>query len=148
MSDLRETIYFWLAFGILAPVILRRFYFQKGKKQIRRLRVATIGLQLLALVLLFSFPWHFLLPVYGAALAGAIFFIAGKNVKLNKVGAAIALANSVWLFIMMFLLFPETKKLTSTDIAPIISVLLMLSNNMAVLLLWHQLQKGRRKRKF
>lgn len=141
MGGFKETIFFWIAFGILVPVILSRFYFKTGKKKINQLRFISIGLQLTALLLLFFFPGHFLLPVYGIALVLSIFFVASKRLVFNRVGSAISLANSIFLFIILLLLFPETKTLTSSDIPLIISVFAMLTNNVVVLLFWHQLQK-------
>lgn len=162
MSDLGETIYFWLAFGILVPVILSKFYFSKGKKRKDQLRLASLIFQLVTFVLLF-FPWfeaegivyagislaiigNLGLVIYGSALLLSMALVISGYPRLNVVGAKIALANSAWLFGVMFLMFPETKKLAFTDIAPIVSVLLMLCNNVVVLLLWHQLQKGEKKR--
>lgn len=147
MSDLRETIYFWLAFGILVPVILSKFYLNKGEKQKNQLRFASLMFQLIALILLFFvwievegifFSWG--LAAYGAALILSMALVISRRPRSNILGAKIAIANSIWLFIIMLLLFPETNRLTTADIAPIISVLLMLSNNVVVLLLWHQLQ--------
>lgn len=140
MGSLRETVFFWIAFGILVPVILSRFYFKTGKKKINQLRYTSIVLQLIALFLLFFFPRHLLLSIYGSALVTSIFFIAFKKSILNKAGATISLVNSVFLFVILLLLFPETKILTASDVPLIVSVFLMLSNNVVVLLFWHQLQ--------
>lgn len=156
MNNLRETVFFWLSFGILAPIILSKFYFIKGKRRIGQLRYASLTLQLVALVLLF-FPWieteeisfsgfslaaigNWKLVVYGATLVLSVALIVSRHLGANILGVKIAIVNSVWLFIIMLLLFPETKRLTWVDIAPIISVLMMLSNNVVALLLWHQLQ--------
>lgn len=142
MGSLRETVFFWIAFGILVPVILSRFYFKTGKKKINQLRYTSVVLQLVALFLLFFFPRHFLLQIYGIALVTSIFFIAFKKAIFNKVGAAISLVNSVFLIIILILLFPEIKILTASDVPMIVSVFVMLSNNVVVLLFWHQLQRG------
>lgn len=141
MRSLRETVFFWIAFGILVPVILSRFYFKTGKKKINQLRYTSVVFQLIALFLLFFFPGHFLLSIYGIALVVSIFLVAFKKAISNKVGAAISLVNSVFLIIVLILLFPETKILTASDVPMIVSVFLMLSNNVVVLLFWHQLQK-------
>jgi hypothetical protein len=98
MESFKETALFWIVFGILMPVILSSFYFQTGEKRLNQLRFTSIGLQSTALFLLFLFPWHVLLPIYGIALAVSIFFLAFKKSALNKAGSAISLANSFfWL---------------------------------------------------
>lgn len=162
MSDFREIIYFWLAFGILAPVILSKFYISKGEKQKNQLRFTSLVFQLIALILFF-FPWveteglffsgfslavmgNWGLVAYGTALILSMGLVISRQPRPNIVGAIIALANSVWLFVVMLFIFPGTKRLTLTDVAPIVSVFMMLCNNVAVLLLWHQLQKGKKKR--
>mgnify|MGYP001558579706 CR=1 FL=1 len=153
----KQTVFFWLSFGLLAPMILANFYYHKGKKRRNQLRLASMVFQLVAFVLLF-FPWvetegvvksgfsltmagNWGLIAYLAALLFSLVLIVSLESKHNILGAKVALVNSVWLFVIMLRLFPETKRLSSTDIAPIVSVLLMLVNNVAVLLLWHQLQK-------
>jgi len=54
---------------------------------------------------------------------------------------AISLAISVFLFVVTYQLFSETKKLVAADVPPIVSILVTLFNNVVVLLFWHQLQK-------
>lgn len=140
MSSFWEIVFFWTIFGILVALILPKYYFGTGKKKIKQLRYSSIVLQLAALPLLL-FSGKLVLVFYGLVLAVSIAFVAFGKPAFNKIGAVFSLAGSVLLIIILALIFPGTKRLTAADLPLIGAAIFMLANNVAVLLLWHQLQK-------
>lgn len=151
-----ETALFWIAWGIISFWALKTFYFSFSKEKIERLRKAALGFHLAIFVLIFL-PW--LPPVLGGtsgftlAVTGnmlATLFLAlitlsttlflTKEAFLMKVASGITIANTLVFFILMYSLRPTTFTLTFYDIAPILAALLLLVCDVAVLLLWQQLQ--------
>jgi len=65
-----------------------------------------------------------------------------SKTPLLKAGAGVHVANSIYLMAVLVKLFPESIKLSWTDVAPVISVMALLIGNVAVLLLWNELGKG------
>ncbi|OGE31170.1 hypothetical protein A3C59_04150 [Candidatus Daviesbacteria bacterium RIFCSPHIGHO2_02_FULL_36_13] len=151
-----ETVFFWIAWGIISFWALKTFYFSFSKEKIERLRKAALGFHLAIFVLIFL-PW--LPPALGGVsgltlaftgnmlatlflvliiLSTILFFT--KEAFFMKVAAGVTIVNTFVLFILMYSLRSTTFTLTPYDIAPIIAVLLLLVCDVVVLLLWQQLQ--------
>src|SRR3990167_10879612 len=54
--DIMETVFFWIAWGIISFWALKTFYFSFSKEKIERLRKAALGFHLAIFVLIFL-PW-------------------------------------------------------------------------------------------
>lgn len=151
-----ETVFFWILWGLISFWSLKSFYYSFSKKKIERLRKAALGINLSVLILLFI-PWF--PPALGAksgvdlALEGnvyavlfSIFLIISSALFLTKtasnlkIASSITIINTLILFTFMMQIRPKTFVLSFFDIAPIIAVLLLLVGDVAVLLLWQQLQ--------
>src|SRR3989344_5170089 len=158
-----ETAFFWVAWGTISFWAIKTFYYSFSKEKLEGLRKATLGMNLAVLVLTFL-PW--LPPALGGksgitfALEGnilavlfLIFLIVSiilfltKTPSNLKIGAFATIANTVILFTLMMQIRPGTFILSPFDIAPIIAVLFLLVGNVAVLLLWQQLQIKEREKK-
>lgn len=157
-----NTIFFWIAWGIISLWVLRTFYFSFSKQKIERLRKTAFSINLLILV----FGFYPLISVIGVkngfelfsiinALAimfavllfvSTAFFLSTRNLNL-KIASAANLINTFSYLGVMYMLRPGTFILTVSDILPIIAALLLLINNVVVLLLWQQLQLKEKKTK-
>lgn len=151
------TIIFWVVLILISSWILPRFYYERNYKKVVTLRILSFLMEAFAIALVF-FPW---LPVerggdsgFDLAMSGdlrvitfllligfAFLFFELNNKVLLKVGAMLHLIASVYFFVLMIMLFPESMKIEMTDMAPIFIVFVLLICNVSVLLLWHQLQK-------
>ncbi|MBI4028889.1 MAG: hypothetical protein HY376_00810 [Candidatus Blackburnbacteria bacterium] len=158
-----ETVFFWVAWGIISFWALKTFYFSFSKEKIELLRKAALGFHL-AVFILSLLPWLPASPIGGPpalggstgltlALTGnmlAILFLAliilstvlflTRDGFLMKIASGITIVNTLVLFILMYSLRPTTFTLTFYDVAPILAALLLLVCDIAVLLLWQQLQ--------
>lgn len=151
-----ETIFFWIAWGLISFWALKTFYYSFSKHKIDRLRNAACGINLAVLILTFL-PW--LPPSLGAssgltlALQGnilsvlfIIFLVVSiglflvKDTLLLKLSSFLTIINTLVFFILMYQLRPETFILSLFDIAPIVAVLFLLFGDVVVLLLWQQIQ--------
>jgi hypothetical protein len=151
-----ETIFFWIAWGLISFWALKTFYYSFSKKKLNRLRKAAFGINLAVFVLTFL-PW--LPPLLGGssglmlAWEGniiALLFVSllvvsmglfcAADASLLKLASIATIVNSFVLFILMIQLRPGTFILSFYDIAPIIAVLFLLMNNVIVLFLWQQLE--------
>ena len=161
-----NTVFFWIAWLLISAWVLRTFYFSFEKKKLRRLKLTSFGIDLSALILFF-FPWLpatkggwsagqlilqgdmlllFLLLLVVSA--GVLFLTNGHT--LLKLGASLHIAASIFFFIPVLRLMPDTITVTWYSIAPMVTSLLLLTGNVFVLMLWQQLQlneKGGRSRK-
>lgn len=157
-----ETVIFWIAWGIISFWALKTFYFSFSKEKLERLRKAALGINLAVLVLTFL-PWlasslsgksgitlamegNILAVLFLIFLIISIVLFLTKSQSNLKIAAFVTVANTFVLFVLMYQLRPDTFVLTLYDIAPIIAVLLLLVSDVAVLLLWQQLQLKRKKR--
>lgn len=140
-----ETIFFWIAWGLISFWALKTFYYSFSKKKLDRLRKAAFGVNLAVLILTFL-PWLpspkgnvlFILFIILLVISMGLFFM--KDALLLKLGSIATIVNSFVLFILMIQLRPGTFILSFYDIAPIIAVLFLLINNVIVLFLWQQLK--------
>ncbi len=151
-----ETAFFWIAWGIISFWALKSFYYSFSKEKLELLRKASLGINFAVLVLTF-FPWlplnlggksgltlafegNFLALLFVILLVGSSALFLLKDRVLLKFAAVANIVNTFLLFILMYQVRPGTFTPTLYDIAPIVSVLFLLVNDIAVLLLWQQLQ--------
>lgn len=151
-----ETVFFWIAWGLISFWALRTFYFSFSKKKLDNLRKAALGIHLAVLILVFL-PW--LPPSLGGQsglglvlegnLIALLFFVLlvvslllffMKGSMVLKLASVATIVNAFVLFALMMQIRPGTFTLTIFDIAPIIAMLLLLVGDVVVLLLWQQLQ--------
>ena len=138
-------------------MVLSRFYYQTSKKKAEQLRMWYMLLMVVTLVLLWL-PWsrvdgrvvsgigmaidgEKLLVVYGVSLLSSLLLMMWRQ---GKMAVMLSMTNSVFLFLVAMRLWPETKVLETTDLAPIISELVLL-NNVVGSLWWHQKEKTSKK---
>ncbi len=158
-----ETVFFWIAWGIISVWVLKTFYFSFSKEKFERLWKTAIGINISVLILVFL-PWlpqsHGGKTGLAIALEGnlltalfivlllvqAILFII-KESTLLKLAVISMVINTFVLFILMLQLRPESFTLTLFDIAPIIAALFLLLGNVVGLLLWQQLKLKEKKRR-
>src|SRR3989338_5687490 len=141
-----ETLFFWIAWGIISVWALRTFYFSFSKEKLERLRKTSVGLTASVLVLTLL-PW--LPPFLGGAnavslaLGGntlaillfvlliiSLIFFFQKEYLFLKIAAVLTVLATLALFALMVIIRPGTFTLSLYDIAPIV----------AVFLLWQQMQ--------
>lgn len=158
-----ETAFFWITWGIISFWTFKTFYFSFSKEKIEQLRKTALGFHLAILILTFL-PW--LPPALGSAsgltlaLTGnmlAILFLVlitlstilffTKDPFRMKVAAGMTFTNTFVLFALMYSLRSTTFSLTFYDAAPIIAILVLLICDVAVLLLWQQMQLREKKLK-
>ena len=150
-----ETVMFWILWGLISFWALKTFYVSFSKEKRELLRKANLGFSLGLLVLSFL-PWvpptlrglngirlafegNFLALLFFILLLNSLVLFFQKEVLFLKIGAVLTILSTIVLFILMFVLRPSTYTLTPYDIAPIVAILLLLCQNVAVLLLWQQL---------
>ena len=158
-----ETVLFWIVWGLISFWALKTFYYSFSKERLDRLRKAALGINLAVLILTFL-PWLPLalgresgltLALQGNILAVLFFILLIASVLLFltkvpsnlKIAAGATITNTFVLFVLMYQLRPGTFTLTLYDIAPIIAFMFFLVGDVAVLLLWQQLQLKERKGK-
>jgi len=161
MESLTETLQHWSLFWILfipLTVWVLKFYRSKNSSLIKKLWLISLLIQAV-LIPLFFLPWipvaqggqsGFQLAVGGDWWVAFYIFLAVLSLGLSlssktpllKAGAGVHVANSIYLMAVLVKLFPESIKLSWTDVAPVISVMALLIGNVAVLLLWNELGKG------
>ena len=151
-----ETVFFWIAWGIISVWALRTFYFSFSKEKLERLRKTSVGLTASVLVLTLL-PW--LPPFLGGAnavslaLGGntlaillfvlliiSLIFFFQKEYLFLKIAAVLTVLATLALFALMVIIRPGTFTLSLYDIASIVAVLILLTLNVAVFLLWQQMQ--------
>lgn len=148
-----NSVFFWIAWGIVSSWVLRTYYFTSDKKKIQKLKKVAFGIDL-SVLLLFFLPW--LPPALGSksgwelifggnilvALLGLLIlfstcaFLSNKRFLL-KSAVAFHLSASVLFIVTMITLMPGTWTLTLSSIAPILASLLLLCGNIFALLIWH-----------
>lgn len=151
-----ETVVFWIAWGIISFWAFKTFYYSFNKHKLDSLRKAALGINLAVLILTFL-PWlppnlggksGFTLVLEGNLLAFLflIFLIISIVLFLTKFPSSLKIAsiatiiNTFTFFALMMRIRPGTFTLSLFDIAPIIAFMFLLICNVAVLLLWQQLQ--------
>ena len=163
-----ETTLFWIAWGIISYWALKTFYFSFSTDKLERLRKSALGINLSVFVLAFL-PWisaslpggspapggksGMMLAWEGNILAVLCIFLITvsvllfltKNLSNYKIAAVATIANTFVLFSLMYQLRPGTFVLTRYDVAPIISLLVLLAGDVVVLFLWQQLQLKQKK---
>ena len=151
-----ETLFFWIAWGIISVWALRTFYFSFSKEKLERLRKTSVGLTASVLVLTLL-PW--LPPFLGGAnavslaLGGntlaillfvlliiSLIFFFQKEYLFLKIAAVLTVLATLVLFALMVIIRPGTFTLSLYDIAPIVAVLILLTLDVVVFLLWQQMQ--------
>lgn len=165
-----ETAVFWIAWGLISFWALKTFYYSFSKEKLDRLRKAALGINFAVFILTFL-PWlpdspaggpprlgggesGLMLALEGNLLAVLFYFFLvssialflAKDASLLKLASTATFANTLLLFIIMYQLRPGTFILTFYNIAPIVAVLLLLVANVAILLLWQQLQLKEKKK--
>src|SRR3990167_8197411 len=151
-----EAIFFWIAWGIISIWTLRTFYYSFSKEKLEKLRKTSIGLTTSVLVLTLL-PWLPLdlggssavvlaLEGIGAAsillvllIVSLILFFQKEYVFL-KTASVLSVIATLDLFALMVIIRPATFTLSLYDIAPIVAVLILLILDVAVFLLWQQMQ--------
>ena len=158
-----ETVLFWIVWGLISLWALKTFYNSFSKEKLDRLRKAAFGINL-AVIILALLPWlpqtlgresGLTLALQGNILAVLFFILLITSVLLFltkvpsnlKIAAGATITNTFVLFVLMYQLRPGTFTLTLYDIAPIIAFMFFLVGDVAVLLLWQQLQLKERKGK-
>ena len=150
-----ETVVFWILWGLISFWALKTFYYSFSKEKLEKLRKANLGFSG-AVLILSLLPW---VPLSMGGLSGAELALSGnfpallffvlllnalmlffrKEALFLKIGAVVTILLTIVLFILMLVLRPGTYILSFYDIAPIVAILLLLCQNIAVLLLWQQL---------
>ncbi|MBU0649418.1 hypothetical protein KJ969_04990 [Patescibacteria group bacterium] len=150
------TIGFWIVFWIIVPWVLKRFYFKHSPKKAERLRYAALVLNSLVLGLIF-FQWipashggqtglelflqgRWDMILFSALLALSIALLFTKKHALLKTAAVFQIFNSAFFIFLMIRLMPQAYYIKLSHVAPIIISLLLLTTNVVVVLLWHQLE--------
>lgn len=158
-----ETVFFWIAWGLISFWALKTFYYSFSKEKLARLGRAAFGINFAVLILTFL-PWlpptlggktGLELAIEGNILAVLFFILLITSVLLFltktpsnlKIAALATITNTFVLFVLMYQLRPGTFTLTLFDITPIIAFMFFLVCDVVVLLLWQQLQLKERKGK-
>lgn len=156
-----EIVIFWVAWGIISFWALKTFYYSFNKRRLESLRKAVLGINLAVLTLTFL-PW---LPLSLGAKSGIALAIEGsilaviflillvistllfltKSQSNLKIASIAVIINTFTLFALMMQIRPGTFILSLFDLAPIIAFMFLLICDVAVLLLWQQLQLKARK---
>lgn len=156
-----ERIVFWVAWGIISFWALKTFYYSFNKSKFEGLRKSALGVNLAVLILTFL-PWlplslgeksgltlamegNLLAVLFLTFLIISIILFLTKNKSNLKIASIVTIINTFILFALMMQIRPGTFTLTLFDVAPIIAFLLLLVCDVAVLLLWQQLQLKSRK---
>src|SRR3989344_8736482 len=150
-----ETVVFWIVWGIISFWALKTFYYSFSKEKLELLRKANLGYSA-ALSVLSFLPWippfmgglsglglalggNFLAILFFVFLLNSLVLFFRKEALFLKIGAVLTILSTIVLFTLMIILRPGTYTLSPYDIAPIVAILLLLCQNVAVLLLWQQL---------
>lgn len=156
-----ETILFWIIWGVVSFWALKNFYFSYNKRKVDALRKASLGLDL-SVLFLFLFIWQ---PAASGGKTGlsllltgnmkiiilflliilSIFLFTTSDKLLLKAGVLLQITASIFIFVAMISLMPDTFVLRFSYVAPIIAALLLLTGDVSSLLLWQQLELKERK---
>lgn len=155
-----ETAFFWITWGLISFWALKTFYVSFSKEKLEGLRKASLGMSVAVLILAFL-PWlpapsvksGFMLATEGNVLVllflillvVSLMLLLLKETNYLKLSAILTIANSFLIFIIMYQLRPGTFVLTWYDVAPIVAALFLLTNDVAALLVWQQLQLKQKK---
>lgn len=158
MRQVIQTVLFWITLVLISGWVLRRFYFSNDAKFVKHLRLTAFIINLIV-IFLFFFDWVppqqkglytgwglILMGNFSLALLFLLLFISGLlfitgRTKLIKIGAALEIISTIFLFKIMTDLIPGAAPILLQTSAPIFVAFLLLINSVVVLLLWHQLQK-------
>lgn len=150
-----KTAFFWIFFPLISLWALKAFYFSRNLSKLTQLRKTAFWINYIVLILFF-FPW---LPLAQGRTTGweliqqgnqIVFFIGilvvgsslaflTRNRTFLKTGVVTHIISSILFIAAMINLMPGTVVLDFASVAPIVASLLLLSGNVAVLLLWQQL---------
>ena len=156
-----ETVLFWIVWGLISFWALKTFYYSFSGKKLEGLRKTALGIHLAVFILAFL-PWlppslggktgialalegNIFAVLFVFLLVGSVVLFLMKDIFLLKIASGATIVNTIVLFVLMYTLRPGSFVLTLYDIAPIVAVLLFLVCDVAVLLLWQQLQLKERK---
>jgi len=159
-----DRVLFWLFWGIISFWALRTFYYSFNSRKLEQLRQATIGIDIAVLIsfffnfkpvslgartgldLLLSGDWFVI--VFFALVFSSLILLLRKDNLQNKIGAVLHICASIFIFILLYHLWPGgTATLRFVDSALPIALLLLLTGNVSALLFWQQLQLLERRRK-
>lgn len=150
-----QTVSFWIFFPLISFWSLKTFYFSRNVTKLTQLRKAAFWANYVVLIL-FLFPW---LPLaqgrttgweliqrgnqtvsfLGILIVSSSLAFLTRNRTFLKTGVVTHIISSILFIAAMINLMPGTVILDFGSVAPIIASLLLLSGNVAVLLLWQQL---------
>ena len=150
-----QTAFFWIFFPLISFWALKTFYFSRSLTKLIQLRKTAFWINFVVLVLFF-FPWlplaqgrttgweliqrgNHLVILLGILIIGSLLAFLTRNRTFLKTGAVAHIVSSILFITVMINLMPGTVILDFGSIAPIVASLLLLSGNVAVLLLWQQL---------
>ncbi|PIR49835.1 hypothetical protein COU79_02710 [Candidatus Peregrinibacteria bacterium CG10_big_fil_rev_8_21_14_0_10_54_7] len=159
MQSFLSTIGFWLALSLLCAWLLPRYYYAHGAQRAAELRRAAATIDAFVLLSLLL-PW--IPESRGGPLSGIAIFLRGdalftafvlsvaialillcttRQAILLKSAASMQILATFLLFAAMLQMLPGDIVISSlTETAPFAAALLLLCSNVAVLLLWHQIQ--------
>lgn len=150
-----QTVSFWIFFPLISLWALKAFYFSRNLSKLTRLRKTAFWINYVVLILFF-FPWlplaqgrmtgweliqrgNQLVFFLGILIFGSLLAFLTRNRTYLKAGAVAHIVSSILFVAVMINLMPGTVILDFASVAPIVVSLLLLSGNVAVLLLWQQL---------
>lgn len=158
-----ETVVFWVAWGIISFWTLKTFYYSFNKRKLESLRKAALGINLSVLILsllpwlppalggksglALAFEGNILAVLFLILLVVSILSFLTKTPPNLKIASSATIIDTFILFVLMMQIRPGTFTLSLFDIAPIIVFMFLLVGDVAILLLWQQLQLMEKKKK-
>ena len=159
MQSLLSTIGFWTGLGLACAWLLPRYYYAHGAQRAAELRRATATMDAFVLLSLLL-PWipasrggpvtgitvlfqgNALFAAFALSVAIALILLCTtRQAILLKSAASMQILATFLLFVAMLRMLPGNIVISSlTETAPFAAALLLLCSNVAVLLLWHQIQ--------
>lgn len=150
-----QTVSFWIFFPLISLWALKAFYFSSNLTKLIQLRKTAFWINYVVIILFF-FPWlplaqgrttgweliqrgNELVILLGILIVGSLLAFLTRNRTFLKTGVVTHIVSSILFIATMINLMPGTVVLDFGSVAPIIASLLLLSGNVAVLLLWQQL---------
>mgnify|MGYP001574598662 CR=1 FL=1 len=150
-----QAAFFWIFFFLISFWALKTFYFSRSLTKLIHLRKAAFWINYIVLILFF-FSWlplaqgrttgweliqrgNELVIFLGILIVGSLLAFLTRSRTFLKTGVVTHIVSSIMFIAVMINLMPGTVILDFGSIAPIVASLLLLSGNVAVLLLWQQL---------
>ena len=159
MQSLLSTIGFWTGLGLACAWLLPRYYYAHGAQRAAELRRATAAMDTFVLLSLLL-PWipasrggpvtgitvlfqgNALFAAFALSVAVALILLGtARHAMFLKGAACMQILATFLLFAAMLRMLPGNIVISSlTETAPFAAALLLLCSNVAVLLLWHQME--------